>query len=139
MSDARRRLGQFGERAAAHLESKGYRILRAIIVAGWEVRHNRTGRRLSRSSKCARARGDAMGTAVESLTLLARAHQRHRREAYCEANLMRRGAPIDVTAVDLTPAAALRLEHIENAFQRGRRWSYRVAEMFKRSFRPRLP
>ena len=120
MSDRRLRLGQFGERlAAAHLESKGYSILaRNFRTPDGEVDI------IAQKDGCLvfvevrTRRGDAMGTAVESLTPLKGARISAVAGAYCEANA---GSPeerrIDVIAVDLTPQGRLlRLEHIENAF-----------------------
>jgi putative endonuclease len=120
MSDDRLRLGKFGERvAAAHLESKGYQILaRNYRCPDGEVDI------IAQDGGCLvfvevrTRRGDAMGTAAESLTLLKGARISATAGAYCEANP---DAPeerrIDVIAVDLTPAGRLlRLEHIENAF-----------------------
>jgi putative endonuclease len=120
MSDARRRLGQFGERVAvAHLESKGYRILaRNYRCPDGEVDIIAEDGGCLVFVEVRTRRGDAMGTAVESLTLLKGARISATAEAYCEANP---DAPeerrIDVIAVDLTPSGRLlRLEHIENAF-----------------------
>jgi putative endonuclease len=120
VSDTRLRLGQFGERlAAAHLESKGYSVLaRNFRSLDGEVDI------IAQKDGCLvfvevrTRRGDAMGTAVESLTPLKGARISAVAGAYCEVNA---GSPeerrIDVIAVDLTPQGRLlRLEHIENAF-----------------------
>jgi putative endonuclease len=120
VSDKRLRLGQFGEMvAAAHLESKGYRIL----ARNFRCREGEVDI-IAQSDGCLvfvevrTRRGDALGEAVESLTPLKGARIYAVADAYCEANSIdsddRR---IDVVAVDLTPRGRLlRLEHIENAF-----------------------
>lgn len=120
MTGDRLRLGQFGERlAAAHLESKGYDILaRNFRCRDGEIDI------VAQSDGCLvfvevrTRRGDAMGGAAESLTLLKGARISAAADAYCDANP--RSAEekrIDVIAVDLTPRGRLlRLEHIENAF-----------------------
>jgi len=120
MSDKRLKLGQFGERVAvAHLESKGYRIL----ARNFRCREGEIDI-IAQSDGCLvfvevrTRRGDAMGSAADSLTPLKGARISAVADAYCD------GSPdspeerrIDVIAVDLTPQGRLlRLEHIENAF-----------------------
>ena len=120
MSGEKRSLGQFGERiAAARLEAEGYRIVdrnfrcregeidiiaqKGVYLVFVEVRARR---------------GDAMGNAAASLTLLKGARITAAAEAYCQE---RPGLPeerrIDVITIDLSPEGrVLRLDHIENAF-----------------------
>lgn len=122
MTTSRRRLGDFGERlAAAHLESKGYRIIarnyrhgrdgeidlvavRGDVVAFVEVRTRR---------------GDRMGWARESLTPV----KQMRLLALADAFLQERSdlppnARVDVIAVDLAPdGRLLGLDHIESAVE----------------------
>jgi putative endonuclease len=120
VSDERVRLGRFGERlAVAHLESKGYLILdRNFRCREGEIDI------IAQNDGClvfveVRARrGDAMGSAVESVTPLKGARIHAAADAYCRdhpyADADRRA---DVIAVDLSPQGRLlRLEHIENAF-----------------------
>lgn len=118
MSDARVRLGRFGERlAAAHLESKGYTILdRNFRCPDGEINV------IAQKADCLvfvevrTRRGDAMGSAAESVTPLKCARLAAAAEAFCQEHP--EAAPerrIDVVAVDLAPdGRLLRLEHIEN-------------------------
>ena len=63
-------------------------------------------------------RGDAMGSALESVTLAKGARIAAAADAYCEqCPSTAADRRIDVIAIDLTPQGKLiRLEHIENAF-----------------------
>ena len=119
MSDERVRLGRFGERlAVAHLESKGY----AVLDRNFRCREGEIDI-IAQNGGCLvfvevrTRRGDAMGTALESVTPLKCARLVASAEAYCEQHP--EAAPerrIDVIAVELTPGGRLlRLEHIENA------------------------
>jgi putative endonuclease len=120
VSDQRLRLGQFGERlAVAHLESKGYDILaRNFRCRDGEIDI------IAQSNGCLvfvevrTRRGDAMGSAAESLTPRKGARIAAAADAYCDANpASAEERRIDVIAVDLTPRGRLlRLDHIENAF-----------------------
>ena len=116
---AKQALGAFGERlAAAHLESKGYRILERnyrrregeidIVAASGgclvfvEVRTRR---------------GQERGSAVESVGPAKGARLEALAEAYCQE---RPDLPPDrrivVVAVELSPAGRLlRIQHVENA------------------------
>jgi putative endonuclease len=120
VSDERVRLGRFGERlAAAHLEAKGY----AILDRNFRCREGEIDI-IAENGGCLvfvevrTRRGDAMGTALESITPLKCARLVAAAEAYCQQHP--EAAPerrVDVIAVDLTPGGRLlRLEHIENAF-----------------------
>jgi putative endonuclease len=120
MSGERLRLGQFGERlAVAHLESKGYRIL----ARNFRCRNGEIDV-IAQSDGCLvfvevrTRRGDAMGSAAESLTPRKGARISAVADAYCDANPdSAEERRIDVIAVDLTPQGRLlHLEHIENAF-----------------------
>lgn len=117
--DARRLLGEFGERLAAqHLEAKGYRVIERNyrrregeidiiaelggILAFVEVRCRR---------------GNAMGAAVQSLSRTKQRRLVALAEAYAQDNP---GVPdqrrIDVIAVDLAPdGRLLSVAHIEGA------------------------
>lgn len=117
--ERRRRLGEFGERLAVqHLEAKGYRIVERnyrtregevdIIACAGDVL-------LFVEVKC--RRGNAMGSAVESLS---RAKQRRMvalAEAYgTDSQGLPDGRRIDLIAVDLAPdGRLLSLQHIEGA------------------------
>jgi putative endonuclease len=119
VSDERVRLGRFGERlAVAHLESKGY----AVLDRNFRCREGEIDI-IAQNDGCLvfvevrTRRGDAMGTAVESVTPRKCARLVAAAEAYCQKHPQ--AAPdrrIDVIAVELTPGGRLmRLEHIENA------------------------
>jgi putative endonuclease len=120
VSSERLRLGQFGERVAvAHLESKGYEILaRNFRCRDGEIDI------IAQSNGCLvfvevrTRRGDAMGSAAESLTPRKGARIAAAADAYCDEHPQSaEERRIDVIAVDLTPRGRLlRLEHIENAF-----------------------
>jgi putative endonuclease len=115
----RRDLGTFGERvAAAHLEAKGYRIrdrnfrtregeIDIIAQDGCTVVFVEVRTR----------RGDALGSAAESVTASKAAHIVTAAQAYVQA---RDDCPadqrIDVIAVSLAPdGRVLAVEHIEGA------------------------
>lgn len=117
----RQRLGRLGERlAVAHLEAKGYRVRETNFrVREGEIDIVAEGDGVLVFVEVRTRRGDAMGTAAESVTprkgqrLLAAAKaygQRH-------ADLPERWR-LDVIAIDLTPAGRLlRVEHLENAIE----------------------
>jgi putative endonuclease len=116
----RQELGRFGERlAAAHLESRGYRIReRNFRCRQGEIDIIADNGRCLAFVEVRTRRGRAAGSAAESLTLEKGARIREAAEAYC---LERPNAPeerrIDVIAIDLSRGGRLlRLEHIENAF-----------------------
>jgi len=120
MSDQTRALGQFGERVAAdHLEAKGYRI----VERNYRCREGEVDI-IAQVGDCLvfvevkTRRGDAMGSALESVTLSKGARIAAAADAYCEQYSSTVGdCRIDVIAIDLTPQGKLiRLEHIENAF-----------------------
>ena len=113
-------LGRFGERlAAAHLESRGYRIReRNFRCRQGEIDIIAEDGGCLAFVEVRTRRGRAMGSAAESLTPGKGARIREAAEAYC---LERADVPeerrIDVIAIDLAPdGRLLRLEHIENAF-----------------------
>jgi putative endonuclease len=119
VSDERVRLGRFGERlAVAHLEAKGY----AVLDRNFRCREGEIDI-IAQNDGCLvfvevrTRRGDAMGTALESVTPLKCARLVAAAEAYCQQHPQ--AAPerrIDVIAVDLTPGGRLlQLQHIENA------------------------
>jgi len=120
---AKQALGAFGERlAAAHLESKGYRILERnyrrregeidIVAASGgclvfvEVRTRR---------------GQEQGSAVESVSPAKGARLAALAEAYCQERTdLPPDRRIDVVAVELSPAGRLlSIQHIENAVGEG--------------------
>ena len=118
-TNARRELGDFGERLAVqHLEAKGYRI----VERNYRKREGeidivaQTGDILAFVEvKC--RRGAAMGTAVEALT---RAKQRRLVALADVYGQEKEGLPeqrrIDLIAVDLAPdGRLLSLQHIEGA------------------------
>ena len=116
----RRALGAFGERlAAAHLESKGYRILERnyrrregeidiVAVTGGgclvfvEVRTRR---------------GEERGLAIESVSPVKGARLACLAQAYCQDRPdLPADRRIDVVAVELSPAGRLlSIQHVENA------------------------
>ena len=119
----RQALGAFGERlAAAHLEAKGYRILERnyrrregeidiVAVTGdclvfVEVRTRR---------------GEARGSAVESVSPAKGARLATLAEAYCQERPdLPPNRRIDVVAVELSPAGRLlSIDHVENAIGEG--------------------
>jgi len=120
VSSERLRLGQFGERVAvAHLESKGYEILaRNFRCRDGEIDIIAQSDGGLVFVEVRTRRGDAMGSAAESLTPRKGARIAAAADAYCDANpKSAEDRRIDVIAVDLTPRGRLlRLEHIENAF-----------------------
>jgi putative endonuclease len=119
LPSGRRALGAFGERvAAAHLESKGYRILERnyrrregeidiVAVAGGclvfvEVRTRR---------------GEEQGSAIESVGPVKGARLACLAQAYCQERPdLPADRRIDVVAVELSPAGRLlSIQHVENA------------------------
>ena len=116
---ARRDLGDFGERvAAAHLESKGYRILER----NFRVREGEIDIVAERGGTIAfvevrTRRGRAMGTAAESITATKAAHLLAAAQAYAqEHGAGEADQRLDVIALTLAPdGRVLSLEHIEGA------------------------
>jgi putative endonuclease len=120
---AKQALGAFGERlAAAHLESKGYRILER----NYRRREGEIDIVAARGGclvfvEVRTRRGQERGSAVESVSAAKRARLVALAEAYCQE---RPDLPpdrrIDVVAVDLTPEGRLlSIQHIENAVGEG--------------------
>ncbi len=121
MTGARRDLGDFGERvAAAHLEAKGY----AIRERNFRTREGEVdiiaelGGTLVFVEVRTR-RGDAMGSAAESVTAAKARHILAAAQAYVQE---REDCPadqrIDVIALSLTSdGRVLSLEHIEGAVE----------------------
>ena len=117
----RRSLGDFGERvAAAHLEAKGYRVL----ATNFRVREGevdivaRQGETVAFVEVKTR-RGDAMGSAVESVD----ARKAERLLLAAEAFAQERpdlppGRRIDLIAIDLdTAGRVVSVQHIESAVE----------------------
>jgi putative endonuclease len=120
---AKQALGAFGERlAAAHLESKGYRILER----NYRRREGEIDIVAARSGclvfvEVRTRRGQEQGSAVESVSPAKGARLAALAEAYCQE---RPDLPpdrrIDVVAVELSPAGRLlSIQHIENAVGEG--------------------
>ena len=120
---AKQALGAFGERlAAAHLESKGYRILER----NYRRREGEIDIVAARGGclvfvEVRTRRGQERGSAVESVGPAKGARLAALAEAYCQE---RPDLPpdrrIDVVAVDLTPEGRLlSIQHIENAVGEG--------------------
>jgi putative endonuclease len=113
-------LGRFGERlAAAHLESRGYRIReRNFRCRQGEIDIIAEDGDCLAFVEVRTRRGGATGSAAESLTLQKGARIREAAEAYCQGHpLAPEQRRIDVIAIDLSRGGRLlRLEHIENAF-----------------------
>ena len=119
MSSPRRDLGAFGERlAAAHLEAKGYRIIERNFRCGeGEVDI------VAEDSDCLvfvevrTRRGDALGSAVESVTPAKQRRLLALAEAYSQAHDdLPPQQRIDVITVALAPdGRVLAVEHIEDA------------------------
>ncbi len=117
----RRDLGDFGERvAAAHLEAKGYRI----IATNFRVREGEVDLVAERGGVVAfvevkTRRGDAMGSAVESID----AHKAKRLLLAAEAFAQEHpelppGRRIDLIAIDLdTAGRVVSVQHIESAVE----------------------
>ena len=116
----RQHLGRFGERlAAAHLESRGYRIrARNFRCRQGEIDIIAENGGCLAFVEVRTRRGRATGSAAESLTPEKGARIREAAEAYClEQPEVPEDRRIDVIAIDLAPdGRLLRLEHIENAF-----------------------
>ena len=120
---AKQALGAFGERlAAAHLESKGYRILER----NYRRREGEIDIVAARGGclvfvEVRTRRGQERGSAVESVGPAKGARLVALAEAYCQE---RPDLPpdrrIDVVAVELSPAGRLlSIQHIENAVGEG--------------------
>jgi putative endonuclease len=120
---AKQALGAFGERlAAAHLESKGYRILER----NYRRREGEIDIVAARGGclvfvEVRTRRGEEKGSAVESVSPAKGARLAALAEAYCQE---RPDLPpdrrIDVVAVELSPAGRLlSIQHIENAVGEG--------------------
>ena len=118
--NSRKELGDFGERVAkAHLESKGYRILET----NFRVREGEVDIVAERDGVVAfvevkTRRGDAMGSAVESVG--ARKAQRLLLAAEAFAQQHPELPPdrrIDLIAIDLDAERVVSLQHIESAVE----------------------
>ena len=118
---SRQRLGDFGERVAkAHLEAKGYRILATNFrVREGEVDIVAELEEIVAFVEVKTRRGDAMGSAVESidrrkaqrLLLAAQAFAQQRPE-------LPPGRRIDLIAIDLDASGRVdSLQHIESAVE----------------------
>lgn len=119
MSDARRRLGDFGERlAAAHLEAKGYRIrARNYRCREGEIDIVAEDGETLVFVEVRTRRGDTLGGPAESVTVTKEARLVTAATSYVQA-LARPPADqrIDVIAVQLSPSGRLlSIEHIEGA------------------------
>ena len=121
MSRARRDLGDFGERVAArHLEAKGYRIRER----NYRTREGEVDIIAERGGtlifvEVRARRGDALGTAAESVTAAKARRIVAAAEAYLQAN---EDCPadqrIDVIALSLTPdGRVVSLEQIRGAVE----------------------
>ncbi len=123
MTRARRDLGDFGERvAAAHLEAKGYRIReRNFRTREGEIDIIAERRGTLVFVEVRTRRGEAMGSALESVTQSKAERIVAVAQAYVQAN---EDCPadqrIDVIALSLAPdGRVLSLEHIEGAVEEG--------------------
>ncbi len=121
MSRARRDLGDFGERVAvAHLEANGYRIReRNFRTREGEVDIIAERRGTLVFAEVRTRRGEALGSAAESVTATKAARILAAAQAYVQAT---DGCPadqrIDVIALSLSPdGRVLSLEHIEGAVE----------------------
>jgi putative endonuclease len=119
MTDRRRALGQLGERLAVqHLEAKGYRIReRNFRVREGEIDIIAEADGVLAFVEVRCRRGNAMGTAIESLTAAKQRRMLALAGVYAQ---QREGLPeqhrIDVIAIDLAPdGRLLSLQHIESA------------------------
>jgi len=120
---SRRDLGDFGERvAAAHLESKGYRIL----DRNYRIREGEVDIIAEREGtlvfvEVRTRRGSAMGTAAESVTPTKAARLVATAQAYVQSLAAPpAGQRIDVIAVTLAPdGRVLSVEQIEGAVSEG--------------------
>lgn len=121
MTGRRQRLGAFGERvAAAHLEARGY----AIRQRNFRSREGEIDIVAEKDGclvfvEVRTRRGEAMGSAAESVTPAKQQRLRAAVQAYAQAH---EGLPadqrIDVITVTLAPDGRLvNLEHIENAVE----------------------
>jgi len=119
VSSPRRDLGAFGERlAAAHLEAKGYRI----VERNFRTREGEVDI-IAEKDGCLvfvevrTRRGDAMGTAAESVTPAKQGRLLTLAQAYAQSrNDLPPQHRIDVVALDLSPhGRLLALRHIEGA------------------------
>jgi putative endonuclease len=123
MTRARRDLGDFGERvAAAHLESKGYRILERnfrIREGEVDIVAERQGTLVFVEVRT--RRGPAMGTAAESVTPTKAARLVAAAQAYVQLlETPPAGQRIDVIAVTLAlDGRVLSVEQIEGAVSEG--------------------
>jgi len=122
-STSRRTLGDFGERvAAAHLEAKGYRILETNFrVREGEIDIVAAKDDVVSFVEVKTRRGDAMGSAVESIGW--RKAQRLLLAAEIYAERHKRLPPtrrIDLIAIDLDESGlVVSVEHIESAVEEG--------------------
>jgi len=119
MSRSRRRLGQFGERLAVqHLLSEGYYIReRNFRTREGEIDIIAEGDGVLAFVEVRARRGDAMGTALESLTPAKRRRLLALAEAYCQGRpdlpSQRR---VDLIALELaSDGRLLSLQHVEGA------------------------
>ncbi|MEX0800310.1 MAG: YraN family protein [Dehalococcoidia bacterium] len=122
MTRSRRDLGDFGERvAAAHLEANGYRI----VERNFRVREGEVDIIAERDStlvfvEVRTRRGEAMGSAAESVTATKAAHLLAVAAAYAQARDWSSDQRIDVIAVSLAPdGRVLSVEQIEGAVEEG--------------------
>ncbi len=119
MTRSRQDLGEFGERlAAAHLQAKGYRIReRNFRTREGEIDIIAERPNILAFVEVKTRRGEALGSAAESVTAAKAAHLRAAAQAYVQANADCPGDQrIDVIAVSLTTdGRVLAVEHIEGA------------------------
>jgi putative endonuclease len=121
MARSRRDLGDFGERvAAAHLESKGYRILQRnfrVREGEIDIIAERAGTLVFTEVRT--RRGGAMGTAAESITPTKAAHLLAAAQAYAQQHdAADADQRIDLIALTLAAdGRLLSLEHIEGAVE----------------------
>lgn len=120
MTEASQRLGDVGERLAAHhLEARGYRIReRNFRCREGEIDIIAEKDGCLAFVEVKTRRGSSMGEAVESVTPDKGARILRVAEAYAQAHTdLPPDRRIDVVAVELSPAGRLlRLEHLENVF-----------------------
>ena len=118
---SRRALGDFGERVArAHLEAKGYRIL----ATNFCVREGEVDIVAERDGVVAfvevkTRRGDAMGSAIESIDARKAARLLVAAAAFTQAHPeLPPGQRIDLIAIDLDAGGrVLSVQHIESAVE----------------------
>jgi len=121
MNQARRLLGDFGERvAAAHLEAKGYRIL----ARNYRCREGEIDLVAQQGDvlvfvEVRARRGEEAGTAAESITQVKAGRLVAVAQAYYQEHPhLPPHQRIDVVAVELSPQGRLqKVEHIEGAVQ----------------------